>query len=412
MAKVKFFFLVAGYDYEGGGSENGLAFGKMCTGRVGERIEAINGTLGQTDALVSEDTTLRFLRFSVETGKIEVIDRAFVAGRGIKQVTVAENDWKPLNSVGTGDKFDPAVFVSKGPFRAVNRASDYENLDKKFPNLKQDATTRDILSIADVYRSVHDAPDGSVLEVSFFSHGWIEGPVLANSSNRSADPKLRDPSDKDGRAAIDFNISMGEPIDSTVTSISRLFRFMASFDPMGVLRTWGCSFDVEVSLIDQVQKLLKKATVKDDTVVNLEFEDKWLRRYRTVDPGALFFPADANTATFSKTFGEVKKFLRRRLAQSYVFKFVELSPMLTAFGALPGTEGDDEKSGFYLMKVCKMKDNLKPKSKKVFECPNGFAATFHFYQTYLGVKVDGRGYGIFDVKTVQRLDAEIAGGTP
>src|SRR5215813_13622539 len=99
MATVKFFFLVAGYDYEGGGSENGLAFGSMCTGRVRERIEAINGTLGQTDALVSEDTTLRFLRFSVETGKIEVIDRAFVAGRGIKQATVAENDWKPLSSV-------------------------------------------------------------------------------------------------------------------------------------------------------------------------------------------------------------------------------------------------------------------------------------------------------------------------
>ncbi|MCX5065994.1 hypothetical protein OOJ91_08870 [Micromonospora lupini] len=416
MAVTKFFVLVAGYDYEGRGSETGLAFGTMCTGRVRERIETINGSVGEPDALVTVDTTLRFLRFSVETGKIEVIDRAFVAGQGVKRTTVAERDWKPLSSVGTGDAFDPAVFASKGPFRAIDVASDYTQLDKKQPRFKQDGTTSGIMSIADVYRSVHNAPDGSVLEVSFFSHGWIEGPILVNSSNLLRDPKLRDTTDKDGRASIDFNVTMGEPADGTVTSISRLFRFMASFDPRGVMRAWGCNFDIEVSLLLQVIKRLKKqkAAVRDDTVIELEFEDKWLARYGVVDPGPapVFFPADQTVKSFSRTFGDVKRFVRRRLARGYAFKFVESSPMLAGFGALPGTSGDDERSGFFMMRVCERQGKKTGPSNKILECPDGYGLVFRFYKTHLGVEVDRKGYGIFDVTTVQRLNAEITAGTP
>src|SRR5438874_3929436 len=226
MATIKFFFLVAGFDYEHGGSKRGLEFNHMCTGRVRERIVFINDRVGKPDALITQDTTLRFLRFDVETGKIEVIDRAFVAGRGVKRTTVLEQDWKPLSSVGTGDAFDPAVFVTKRPLRAVNAASDYQPGGGNQPGLKQDATTTDIMSIVDVYHSVHDAPDGSVLEVSFFAHGWVEGPILVNSSDlRPAEevrnhPHLRDTTDKDGRASVDFNITMGEPIDGTVTSMT------------------------------------------------------------------------------------------------------------------------------------------------------------------------------------------------
>jgi hypothetical protein len=410
---VRFFFLVAGYDYEAGGSENGLAFGLMCTGRVRERIVAINKTVGQKDALVTEDSTLRFIRFSFEWGKIEVIDREFVAGRGIKAVAVSEKDWKPLESVGTGDASDPVKFVSKGPFRAINRAEDYENLNAKYPNLKQGAATRDIMSIVDVYRSVRGAPEGgAILELSIFSHGWIDGPVLVNSSDRVRDPKLRDPDDKDGRAALDFNIFMGEPVeDGKIEPLTRLFRFMGSFNPKGVMRTWGCSYDIDSPVILQTHRQIKSGGATDGTVINFDLEvAKWSDRYRVADPNSLFFPGDLTKGQFKHTFREVKEYLLRRLTRSYAYQFFDGSrPLnLTAFGALPGTEGDDEKSGFYLMKVCQMKSVPKKKTPdNKLECPNGFAQEMDFYRQHIGVNIEDRGYGIFDAATVQKLDADL-----
>ena len=416
MATIKFFFLVAGFDYEHGGSKRGLEFNHMCTGRVRERIVFINDRVGKPDALITQDTTLRFLRFDVETGKIEVIDRAFVAGRGVKRTTVLEQDWKPLSSVGTGDAFDPAVFVTKRPLRAVNAASDYQPGGGNQPGLKQDATTTDIMSIVDVYHSVHDAPDGSVLEVSFFAHGWVEGPILVNSSDlRPAEevrnhPHLRDTTDKDGRASVDFNITMGEPIDGTVTSMTRLLGFLASFDPKGALLSWGCNFDIEISLIRQAIRLIKKANgkVQDDTVMQFEFEQRWLERYPVVDRDHVFFPADQTIARFSRTFGQVKDFLRQRLARGYAFKFVEASTKLIGFGALPGTSGDNEQSRFHMMRVCEHQGTPAFPGDKNFECPDSYGLVFRFYKTHLGVEVDKQGYGIFDVPTVQRLNAEIA----
>jgi hypothetical protein len=408
---VRFFFLVAGYDYEGGGSDKGLAFGRMCTGRVRERISHINNTLGDPDALVTTDTVLRFIRFSVETGKIEVIDRTFVAGRKIKKETVDESEWKPLSSIGTGDKSDPATFVSKGPFRAIDRAADYEHLEAKFPTFKHDPSTRDVMSIVDVYRSVRGAPaGGAILELSFFSHGWIEGPILANSSDLIRDPKLRDPDDKDGRAALDFNISMGEKVDDTVTSASRIFSFMGSFNfKAGVMRVWGCSFDIENpvirAVVQQERKLAKAGTpLTDDTVIDFHLDAKWTGRYRLTDLGSLFFPVDVRVVDFSRKLSDVKKFLRRRLARSYAYQFTSNSIGQSARGALPGTEGDDEKTGFRLMKVCAKVDPL--------ECPNGFADTFELYRKHLGIAVDDHGYGIFDKATVQKLAADIKADGP
>ncbi|MFI6272792.1 hypothetical protein [Micromonospora zamorensis] len=418
MATVKFHFLVAGYDYEGRGSRTGLAFGEMCTSRVKERIDFVNSHRGKPDALVTADTTLRFLRFSFEFGKIEVMDRKFLAAKGITEKTVRESDWKPLSSVGTHDAFDPDTFVTKRPLRAVNVSADYVvGSDAHQPALKQDGTTTDIMSITDVYHAVHDAPDGSVLEVSFYSHGWVEGPILVNSSNNSANPALRDPTDKDGRGSVDFNLTMGEPPGS-VGGLVRVLGFMASFDPKGFVQGWGCNFDIEVSLILQVNRALnrfaaRKVSVQDSTVIPLEFEaSRWLGRNRVVDPlPPMFFPAD-NALAFSRTFGEVKKFLRHRLARSYAFKFAAASPSLTGFGALPGTSGDVDVTGFRMMRVCAFLGKKNAAGKRV-ECNDGYEPVFRFYRNRMNVAVqDDRGYGIFDAATVQRLNAEIAAEAP
>src|SRR5271169_1594157 len=304
--KVKFFFLVAGFEY----SHKGLDFWKMCTGRVRERITFINSTLRAADPMVGEDSTLRFLRFNFGTGKIEVIDKAFLAGKGIKDKVVNEGDWKPLTSIGTADAFDPVTFVSQGPFRAIDPATDYTGLADEYPKFDQSVDKPDIISITDVYESVRGAPSGSVLELSFFSHGWIEGPVLVNSSNTLHDPNIRDSRDKDGRAALDFTLTMGVT-DGSPASLLHLFDFTASFDPKGFMESWGCNFDIELRVVQQTLKAMSKAkgAFTDDSVIDFEFESWAPSRYNVTDPGATFFPADPAQTTMSRKFSEVKKFL-------------------------------------------------------------------------------------------------------
>jgi hypothetical protein len=389
--QVLFFFLVAGHEY----SNKGLDFWKMCLGRVRERIDFINRTFKDKDPLLDGDTTLRFIRFKIGTGKIEVIERKFVAGRGISNPFPQESEWKPLSSIGTGDRFDPGTFVSKGPFRAIVRASDYTNLSAEYPTFDSSAATSDVMSIVDVYRSVRGAPLKSVLELSFFSHGWIEGPVLVNSNNTSTNPKLRDPQDKDGRAEVDFSPSMGESEDLG-DQLNR-GQFLLSFHPKGIMQTWGCNFDIELRVIQQAQKRILQGGVTDATDIDFEFETWAPSRYTVVDPKSLFLPSDPKVVSMKRKFGEVKKFLRRRLAASYAVQFA--TGGTTALGALPGTEGDDEKTGFLMMKVCSKYDPP--------ECPVAFASLFSFYQTHLGIKVDNRGYGIFDPATIKKLDADI-----
>jgi hypothetical protein len=263
---VKFIFLVAGYEY----SRKALDFRDMCTGRVRERIDFINRTFKTKDALVNTDSTLRFLRFDIGTGKVEVIERAFTAGHGIKRTVVLESDWKPLTSIGTGDESDPATFVSKGPFRPI-QITDYVHLTAEYPDFNQGPATQDILSIVDVYRSVRAAPLGSVLELSFFSHGWIGGPVLVNSFDTLHDANRRDSADKDGRAALDYNLIMGDT-DGSVSDLLHRPRFMLAFDPKGFMQTWGCNFDIELRVIQQAQRRLKRGGVTDATPIDLHFE--------------------------------------------------------------------------------------------------------------------------------------------
>jgi hypothetical protein len=408
---VKFFFLVAGYDYEAGGHEKGLDFDSMCTSRVNEWIWFLNDSFNRKDAVVSADTTLRFLRFSVETGKIEVIEREFVAGRGIKQGPAKKSGWKPLNTIGTGDKFDPITFVSKGPFRAIDWATDYElSPGAHTPHLKQSAATRDIISIVDVYNSVRGAPEGSVLDLSVFSHGWIEGPVLVNSSDKLNAPQLRDPDDKDGRASLDFNGLMGEQGDGTINAPLRLYRFMRAFDPRGVMQTWGCSYDIENPLIQQTLRRIRKGKVTDDTIIDFDFSDpehEWWNRYAVVDSTSTFFPDDPRVVRISRTFSHVKRFLRRRLERSYAFQFASHVPGLYVLGALPGTGAENETTAYHLLQVCAIADNPKDKKRMRLGCSDGFASTFNFYLQHLGIKTDRRGYGIFDAKTVQKIAADI-----
>jgi hypothetical protein len=416
VADVKFFFLVGGYDYEGGGAEKGQNHDGMCTGRVKQWIQRLNRSAHRPDTFFIADTILRFIRFSVETGEIRTLERTFLSGRGVTRKLVKESDWKLLVFSSIGDPFDPNTFVTSGrvvsdnipplPFRAIDRTSDYKAPD--FHTFNQSAATSNIISITDVYESIRKAPVDSVLDFSVFSHGWIQGPLLVNSSNLLNDPNVRDPDDKDGRAALDFAPTMGAP-PAFPPPVTRLFRFMSSFDSRAIMHTWGCTFDIETVVVQQAQRMIKKKQVTDDTDLEFNFaatHTDWTKRYAVVDPAFTFLPSDTTILTMTKKFSELKRFLRRRLAQSYPFQFMDANsaPDRSARGALPGTYAEDEKTGFGLMKVCARKHPP--------ECTSGFANVFDFYKKQIGITVDDRGYAIFDVPTMTKLKADIAADPP
>ena len=96
-----------------------------------------------------------------------------------------------------------------------------------------------VLSIVDVYKYVIDIGlhnPATVKEISFFCHGWREGPILVDSNERIEyqNRSERDPNDKDARIK-DF-------IKPNMSSNDITF-FRKAFDPNAIIWIWGCSFD-------------------------------------------------------------------------------------------------------------------------------------------------------------------------
>lgn len=71
---------------------------------------------------------------------------------------------------------------------------------------------------------------GSVRELSFFSHGWVEGPILVNTYDR------REPWDR-RRSANDYDPRMK---DFDPPNLSKWSKLPAAFHPQGEFRSWGC----------------------------------------------------------------------------------------------------------------------------------------------------------------------------
>jgi hypothetical protein len=396
---IKLLILVAGHEY----STKKLDFDVMCTHRAQEIVDELRDALiaKKTGLAVTPPVTLRFLRFHFTTGTIEVFDHD-VDDRGGKTETVK---WAPISSITTGDTFDPNSFCTKRTLRAV-KSSDYPSTGEEYPAFISTGTDADqVMSIVDVYEAVQGAPDGSILELSIFSHGWRGGPILVNSDEASGTPAdKRDRTDKDGRAAKDFLTNMGD--GSTDDNLSL---FSASFDKNGFFQVWGCQFEKPALHVlnlayyrhlrkgDALGKTFRKNGAVDDTTsFDLDYSD-WVDDYDEYDPHDPFFPTSSTTTEFSATFLDIKKFIARRCSQAYIFVAAQNTKVL-CLGAVPGTEGDDEKTKHYnLMQVCR-------KMTRTSECPVGFAPYLEFYRVYVGINNDPkRGYGIIDQTAVTKV---------
>src|SRR5205814_1820680 len=135
-------------------------------------------------------------------------------------------------------------------------------------------------AVRDIGASATDK--NTLIELSFFSHGWMGGPILVNSfDDRSTDPSgspadlagltVRDPDDRDARAALDF-------IAPTMDAAA-LANFQNAFHPDGFVWIWGCAFPRLVhTLLTKIErnKNYKSSGVGDETVFtfnNLETDE-------------------------------------------------------------------------------------------------------------------------------------------
>jgi hypothetical protein len=111
-----------------------------------------------------------------------------------------------------------------------------------------------MVSITSVYKTVRWAPANSVLALEFLSHGFVDGPVLNDTTAQvnAADPTLRDPNDTDGRGALDFQSSgtMGIADSVDPSDTGRLAAFINGFVSGGALRVYGCNIQDKVTSTD------------------------------------------------------------------------------------------------------------------------------------------------------------------
>jgi hypothetical protein len=178
------------------------------------------------DAVLPAPAVLRFVHFHCLSNKINVFD--FPLSKTAKSLPPPKMNgrWTALaNFVASGDpRFSPALFVdSSGPFTILN-----------------------------IYHSIRGAPARSVLELSIFSHGFAEGPLIRASEGSDDNPpsdierRLDDPN---GRARTDFLNNMGEkpgvgtPQDKFPKTGGKdaLKEFTAAFDSQASFLIFGCN---------------------------------------------------------------------------------------------------------------------------------------------------------------------------
>ena len=414
-ADIKFVLVATGID------DAPKTFTSLATAHVKFSVAQLNASKGKAGSSLTLPALVRFLHFDWQFDRILVYEHAFP----IKGSKVAKPKWVELSTFTSAEGTpaqDPTTFVTKSAIVGGNRCG---------------------ISMVDVYRAVRGAPRGSVLDVSIYSHGFIDGPVLENTSDLQATAATGEPirtlSDLDGRARSDFTPHMGEA--DPLANSQALQNFREGFAPNAVFRVFGCHVQDIVdgsafgestrSLLTSTTRQVIRAAVtvqhkrktaaskelragkkpasveldmdwefmledeKNDTSHSLtNFTKAQLKPlHYGLDP--VFFP-DPQTGPFkfNRAFSDVIKFVARQTKLGYIFKAAEALPAVACIGAVPGSGGDFETTG----------------NKLMFVPATDWADALQFYKKFIGLSLDGRNYGVFDANGVAIInDRELNG---
>jgi hypothetical protein len=257
-----------------------LDFAKMAKTRMIALVDDWNDLIRKKKPPFTLPATVRFVRFNFDTNAVSTIDHVFdnkTTGPSLK-----DSDWTvvPAGSgvdISTHDNNPTlaAIVAATGAVRKSNVVTitttaahhlktgdsastsgvDEDSFNDSFTIASVPAprkftfaqtgaddtsgnggvfTVHKTLSITNIYNTVRQCPDDSVLEVSIFSHAYVFGPVLINTSDTSTTTD-RDPKDMDGRPK-DFNSDMGDS-----TTPNALKEFIKKFDKTGHFRVYGCN---------------------------------------------------------------------------------------------------------------------------------------------------------------------------
>jgi hypothetical protein len=413
---IKFVLVATGFN---DGRAN--SFTIRATNHTSWMIGKLNAGIGKIDSPLTRPAIVRFIHFDWQNDMILVHEHQFPT-KGLKNPLPV---WSELSTFAPTEgtaAFNPKSFITKSSVIGGNRVG---------------------ISIVDIYRAVRNAPRGSVLDVSVYSHGFVEGPVVENTGDAqltapNGEP-IRTESDLDGRVRSDFTPHMGEK--DMVANKDALKDFREGFAPNATFRIFGCNSQdiVDGTSFGQSSRSLLRSTVfqviraayivqlSKNTAAGKELRKKKKPTSVTLDMGfeldieddinnrsphlttfnkaqlqelhygldSSFFPDKKTGALkFDKPFAEVVKFIARRTKISYIFKAAEALPTVTCFGAVPGSGGDYEKSGNKLMFV-----------------PKGdWGMILLFFKNFMGIELDERNYGRFDADSVATInDHELNG---
>lgn len=366
---MKQFVLVAGVDYEFRKGVTGVNFRQFCDNR--------------RKAITAKNTAHEELRFTV-------ID--FRAGE-VVTVVVTYPGGRKLETTARAETFDPI------------KPSHYDPVP--FP----DGTTHNffkpgqsgVLSVTDVYRIVRAIgvnDPGTLAELDFFSHGWMGGPILVNSTDDRSTVlpvpstggapatatfdltgmSMRDPDDKDPRPGLDF-------IAPTMDAAA-LLEFQHAFAADGIVWLWGCAFPRTMHhLLTAIERsdAYRSTGLADDvelTLKNLtEPDTRFLERFLLPVLGT---PFPAPRSTVKVRFKHVKFWACQANQSAYAAQIATAAKVRT-FAAPLGTAADYDTEATGQMHVNPV-----------------FGAHLAFYKNYLGMTFDpeGRRYGLFKPNAV------------
>jgi hypothetical protein len=354
--------LVSGFDYE----RSGVDFDAIALHRM-QRLINKHASAAKTAKLTAAQAAAiapRFIVADVKSGKIR------------KRLMDAAGAWAWTDVAS----FDP---VSAANYTRIPGST------RHVFNTNQ-AGRMSIMDIHALVREIGRTEPGSLGEVSFFSHGWVGGPLLVNSDQDPAFKPLadRDPNDKDPRMVKDF---LPPQMDATGRAEIR-----AAFHTDGFWWVWGCAFaNAPRQMLHQVlssrkYRATKLGDLKDDDTFHFEFSQAHADQFFALLP-SFFPPAGADgkfPLRFDRTFAEIKAFFAKVVSLTYCHVLALVSNV-PCFGAFPGTYSDYEKGVSLPLMVVPTK--VPPYS-------DNFIRSIQFYATYLGLAVDAedRHYGRYD----------------
>jgi hypothetical protein len=349
---VKTYILVAGIDYE----FKGVDFRLFSDNRM-KRIMLAN----------KKKDDLTFMIFDFKKGEVFTNKVTYPGGKQTEnKSTLSPSPFTPL----TRANFDRFVVAGETHFKFKDG---------------QHGT----MSILDIYKAVQkigtDSPN-TLMELSFFSHAYMGGPILVNSFDDSTmnfllgtgtipfplPANMRDPDDMDPRGTKDF---IAPTMDATA-----LTDFQNAFDPNGHIWIWGCAFPRlvhEILYKIEHNPSYKDSGLGDDVIFKItnfnNSQAELLERALLVELGGPF----PDKKKIEIKFKFLKYFFCKVTVASYSHKIAEQSKVKT-YGGVMGTYSEYDTGHLALMRV-------EP----------SFTRHFTFYKNYLGFNFDpeGRWYG-------------------